>query len=498
MRSGELAIHVSLDALFRRNAQARPDALALADPVDRASFTDGAPLRLSYAEADVAIDRLARRLQSFGLGDRAVVAIQLPNMVEAVIALMAVLRAGLIAAPVPVLWRRSDLVAALAPLEVKAMLTTARLGNARPAEAMCEAAVDLFSLSFPCAFGADAPDGVISLDLSIAVPEMSTDFQPAPAAASPAVAIATFDAAPGGFYAVGRSHAEWIAAGLATLLEARIGTGDHIVSTLPPASLAGIGAGLVPWLLSGGALELVHGYLPVLAPAKGIRTHLLAPAAALPEIERRTKPSYASCIAVHRGIGTAALDFSAVPGETIVDLFAFGETGMIASARAETGRARPIPLGAVTAPANIAGAPVVIETRCDADGILALRGAMVPRQPFPIHTPADIPRLECDREGYVRTGYRCRSTPGGIVVDTGPVGIATIGGLRFGLDELSARVAKIVGAAKVAAIDDRRLGTRLSIEADDPAAAEALAAAGFSPLIVEAVAPQQSSRRAAG
>ncbi|MDO8533460.1 MAG: class I adenylate-forming enzyme family protein, partial [Xanthobacteraceae bacterium] len=287
MKPGELAIHVSLDALFRRNAQARPDALALADPVDRMSFTDGAPLRLSYSEADVAIDRLARRLQSFGLGDGAVVAIQLPNIVEAVIALLAVLRAGLIAAPVPVLWRRSDLVAVLGPLEVKALLTTTRLGNARPAEAVCEAAVDLFSLSFPCAFGADAPDGVISLDLAAAGPEMSTDFLPVSSAASSAVAIATFDAAPRGFYAVGRSHAEWIASGLAGLLEARIGAGDSIVSTLPPASLAGIGAGLVPWLLSGGALELVYGYLPVLAPAKNIRTHLLAPAAALPEIERR-------------------------------------------------------------------------------------------------------------------------------------------------------------------------------------------------------------------
>jgi hypothetical protein len=132
------------------------------------------------------------------------------------------------------------------------------------------------------------------------------------------------------------------------------------------------------------------------------------------------------------------------------------------------------------------------------DSTLSLRGAMVPREAFPEHAPADAPRLERDRNGYVRTGYRCRRTPGGLVAETGPVGIATIGGLRFGLDDLSARVAKIVGAAKVEAIDDRWLGARLSIEADDPAAAEALAVAGFSPIIVEAVAPQPARRRAAG
>ena len=44
------ANRVTVDDLFRRAVQRRPDAIALADPPNRESFTDGAPRRLTYAE----------------------------------------------------------------------------------------------------------------------------------------------------------------------------------------------------------------------------------------------------------------------------------------------------------------------------------------------------------------------------------------------------------------------------------------------------------------
>ena len=42
----------TLDDIFQRAVARRPDAIALADPPNRASFTDGAPRRLTYAQAD--------------------------------------------------------------------------------------------------------------------------------------------------------------------------------------------------------------------------------------------------------------------------------------------------------------------------------------------------------------------------------------------------------------------------------------------------------------
>src|SRR3954454_356694 len=53
------AVKATLDDLFRRAAASRPDALALIDPPSRSSSTDGAPRRLTYAQANRAISALA-------------------------------------------------------------------------------------------------------------------------------------------------------------------------------------------------------------------------------------------------------------------------------------------------------------------------------------------------------------------------------------------------------------------------------------------------------
>src|ERR1041384_525975 len=68
------AVKATLDDLFRRAAVARPDALALIEPPDRPSFTDGPARRLTYAQADRAISALAARLRGFGLPNDSVVA----------------------------------------------------------------------------------------------------------------------------------------------------------------------------------------------------------------------------------------------------------------------------------------------------------------------------------------------------------------------------------------------------------------------------------------
>jgi hypothetical protein len=263
----KLAGAVSLDGLFRANAAARPNAPALIDPVNRASFTDGTPLRLTYAQMDERVGRLAGRLASFGMPARSVVAVQLPNIAEAIISLLAILRAGMVAVPVPALWGRSELVAALSGVGPKSLITLSRLGDERPAEAVCEAAAELFDLSFPCAFGANVPDGVIALD-------QESEFEgfSAPASDSPDVrttSLATFDTDADGFFAAGRSDAQWLAAGLPVFLEAKIGAGEPIVTTLPPNSLAGISSAFIPWLLCGGALELIHGHAPYAIAVSG-------------------------------------------------------------------------------------------------------------------------------------------------------------------------------------------------------------------------------------
>src|SRR3954464_7158656 len=101
----------TLDDMFRRTVAQRPEAVALADPPNRESFTDGAPRRLTYAEADSAISAIAARLRQLRLQADSIVGIQLSNTVESVLTILGVVRAGMIAAPLPLLWRSVDAAA---------------------------------------------------------------------------------------------------------------------------------------------------------------------------------------------------------------------------------------------------------------------------------------------------------------------------------------------------------------------------------------------------
>ncbi len=72
----------TLDELLRRAAQRRPDDIALPDPPNRESFTDGSPRRLTYAQADRMVSAIAGRLRRMGLHTDAIVGIQIANTVE--------------------------------------------------------------------------------------------------------------------------------------------------------------------------------------------------------------------------------------------------------------------------------------------------------------------------------------------------------------------------------------------------------------------------------
>ena len=80
---------VTIDEIFRRVARRRPDALALADAPNRKTFTDGAPRRLTFAQADRMVSAIAGRLRRMELPTDAIVGIQLPNIVENILAFSA-------------------------------------------------------------------------------------------------------------------------------------------------------------------------------------------------------------------------------------------------------------------------------------------------------------------------------------------------------------------------------------------------------------------------
>jgi hypothetical protein len=252
----------TLDDLFRRAGVRHPDRIALTDPPNRACFTEGAPRHLTYAQADRAISALASRLRGFGLQTDTVVGLHLANTVETVIAVLGVLRAGMIAAPLPLLWRRTEIVAALGQAGAKAIITATRIGAHAHAETAMQAAAELFPIRYVGAFGADPPDGAIPLDTIF---ETSTDFIPPIERRSPVaahVAAITFDMTAGGLVPMPHSHADLVGAGRAACRGAGLSFGVPLLSTIPPTSFAGIAIAMVPWLQTGGTLHLHHGFDP--------------------------------------------------------------------------------------------------------------------------------------------------------------------------------------------------------------------------------------------
>jgi len=490
---------VTLDDIFRCIALRRPDAPALADPPNRATFTDGAPRRLSFAEADRMVTAIAGRLHFMGLATDAIVGIQLPNTVENILAILGVMRAGMIAAPLPLLWRRADTIAALARIGCKALITCGHAGAFNHGQFAIRVAAEVFSIRYVCGFGADLPDGVVPLDDLFtaeqldAVPPPDRERQGNPLAH---VAAITFDVGEGGIVPVARNHLELLAGGLGVLLESRLAQDAVILSTLAPASFAGLCLTLLPWLLCGGTLLLHHPFdAPALIGQWRGGEHcgaLVLPgpvAFRLAEADVFSRSGPACVLASWRAPERLADSPLWRERDTaLVDVSIFGETGLIAARRGLNGQPMHLPLGPIVAP----GALSVAELTSTRRGSVGLRGPMVPHHTFPPGAErAGLPHFAIGLGGVVDTGYSCHVDPGtNTVVVTGPPpGIVSVGGYRFPLHDLQDVVRRVDPGATLAAVPDALLGQRLIGEAADRHTIQAaFNAVGINPLVGAAFA----------
>lgn len=478
----DTAGEATLDHLFRRAGVRSPDAVALIDPPNKTSFAGGAPLRLTYAQADRLISAFAAHLRALGLHADAVVALQLPNTVESVIALLGVLRAGMIAAPLPLLWRQQEVIAALRGIGPKAIVT----GNAELARGAALAAVELFPVRHVCAFGEDLPDGVMPLnDIFVAGALEGVHAAARAGAAAAHVALITFDVTAAGIVPVARNHMQLMAGGLGVFLESALAQEAAVLSAIPAASFAGVSLTLLPWLLAGGTLALHHGGDPQVLGAQC--RDLAAPTLVVPG-PTLTPLAEADCLAdniktiaaLWRAPERLAVANTWQGDATLVDVASFGEIGLVGSRRGRDGMPAPLPLGRVEAPRGATGAVAVVETARTRHGTLALRGPMVPTHAFP-------PGGTNDPDSFHDTGFACHSASGGLIVTGAPGDIETIGGYRFHRPTVENELAAIDPAATIMSVPDGMLGQRLAGGARDrQALIAALQDRGANPLLVNA------------
>jgi hypothetical protein len=468
------AVKATLDDLFRHALARRPDAVAIVDPADRADFTDGAARRLTYAQADRAITALAARLRAFGLPTDSVVAIQLPNTAENVIALLAVMRAGLIAAPLPQLWRHADAAAALSRVAARTLICCQRVGDAVHGDLAMHIAMETFTIRFLCGFGKDLPDGVVPID-----DIFSSHDEPTAE----------------GIVPVARSHAELLAAGLAVTLEATIAPDAVLLGALAPGSFASIATAVVPWLLSGGTLVLHQPFAPeVFARQRAEeRCGIVAlPGAMVTRLAEARLLDGTTALAVWRAPERMAA-CTALPG-TLIDIAVFGEIGLVAMRRGATGRPSAIPTGR-----RLAHDMHLLTVARTPAGTVALSGPMVPKLPFPPGAErGHAPKLKIT-DGTIDTGYTCSIDRAAetLTVNGPPAGIVSVGGYRFALRALQELITGIEDGSTLAALPDMLAGHRLAgSAADRDAICDALLAHGANPLLVAAFRARREAQEA--
>ncbi|MBI3702064.1 MAG: AMP-binding protein [Afipia sp.] len=482
----------TLDDLFRRTALRRPDALALVDPPNKQRISAQPPLRLTYAEADRAISGIAKQFVEAKLPRDSIVAVQLPNIVEFPIVVLAALRAGLTVALLPQLWRQSELTAALTRIGARAFVSLGRIELVDHGDLTMNAAAEVFSIRHVFGFGKNLPDGMTQLDIAA---HRHDEFEPPPKLDSRQPAVVTFDALADGLCVVPRNHIQLIAGGLAVMLESGMSSEADILTTVTPASFGTFASSIVTWLLSGQSLTHHHpGDLQVLGQQIADPNHdvLIIPAplalryAEAQAFSARSKPT--TVIGLWRTPErVASSELWVDPNAHFTDVMLFGEAGLIAAHRLPDGSPMPIDAGVQHAPRSAGQSRAVGELSLTPKGTLALRGVMVPVSAY--HRPAHGAATLSEQPQQVDTGFgaRLNRNTGNIEITSPPGGIFAVGGYRFlsrDLDEWSKRLS---ADTMLTALPDQLNGHRLAGRAQDAGRArEALGELGLNPLMVEA------------
>lgn len=485
----------TLDAVLALNARRRPNDIALSG--------HDLPFDGTWSDVDGAVSALADVFASWRLPEDSVVGVQLGSRAEGALTCLALWRAGLIPAMLPIAWRWRETARALAVVKASAIVVATQGGGAAHAQIACDIAAGLDTMRFVGCFGPDAPDGATPLDDAFGVVAEAPVHEPRPDAADH-VAIVTFEA---GGAPVPRSHNELVAAGLAPLLAGGMTESSALMSSLDLAGLGGLATGLAPWLTTGATACFHHPTTTAAfaAAVEALRaTHVTMPgrvAESLVADGALGQRLPAVVLAVWRSPDPmgAAKPF-ALESVKVVDAIMIGELGIYAAPRPSKARYTPLPLG-LYAPGDL---QPLIDFRLLPDGRLFVRGPVCPQASFPCDPGA--PSLPFTAEGYIDTGLSgIADRAAGRAALGGPRrGVAQIGGLAVSAAEMLAacKTTFMPGALEIE--DDALFGSRFVLtlpEGAEPVsvedAATALEGAGFGPALAPLAARPQSERRTA-
>lgn len=231
---------------------ARPTNEALVDPPNRAAVMWGEPRRLTWAAVDAAVDAIGADLVDAGVGPGNRVGIQLPNVVELPLTILACLRLGAVAVPFPVQHRAHELGFGFSAAEVTVMVTGPRHDRPDADEEIAQASA-----------AAGHPVRIVGVEPAGAPHRLDLDSGRSPATGHLArpddvATVCWTSGTTGTPKGVPRRHRMWLASGAFQVSQLGLGPDDRLLCPFPVVNMAGIGGMLVPWVMTGAALHLHH------------------------------------------------------------------------------------------------------------------------------------------------------------------------------------------------------------------------------------------------
>jgi hypothetical protein len=331
----------SLDALTAGAAKLRPDRQALAEAGPGAD-----PLALTYREFDRQVATLAQRFVELGLQPGERILLVTGARTACVVATIAAVRAGLEPVLAPIGLDATHLSAVAQGSGCVALAGPISYGGLNLEDILFEAAAASATIRLVATLGPGEADGAI--DLTPSRLQADADLLPLLAPAQ-RPRIATLDRAR---QAIFHEQSALLAAGLAFVGKAELGAGLPLISTLAPASLAGLVTGPVASLLSGAPLTLfgpfdAASFLALLDRAR--LAHCVAPASILPDMADAGLLSttvLASVVAVEREDTVIAPTVGDCP---LVEVRGFAEAELTVECRAKA-KPHSILSGEVLAP----------------------------------------------------------------------------------------------------------------------------------------------------
>lgn len=255
----------TVDDLFRACVAAHPHRHALVDAPNRAAFAFGAPHRLTFAEADSYVDRLAATLFDAGVRKDGIVLVQLPNIVEIALAFLACARLGAIVSPIMLAYGERDLRRIVAHLDPAAILTLAQFKDTQPAQVAACVVDERGGPRIPVlAFGeGDAQEVTYIAGLERLPGDVTALTRYLGSIAIDANEIVTMhwtSGTTGEPKCVPRNHNTWHATGGCCTDSGGLQPGERILAPMQMVHTAGFSGLLMPWLETQGMLALHHPF----------------------------------------------------------------------------------------------------------------------------------------------------------------------------------------------------------------------------------------------